>query len=259
MEQSTAKQEPSLLRRDATPDSAAAIPGALLPAARQYELAPPRRDRERILPPGAGGPHAAPYRMLRSQVTTRLDKLDANTLAMLSPLSAAGKTLTAINLAIAIAAERDRTAILVDFDLRNPSVHQRFGFEPKLGVEDCLTSSRPVHEAIVRIAGYERLLLLPARNRVENSSELLAESRTHDLIEELRRLGAKPVLIFDLPPVLQADDALLFSRHVQCGLMVVRENSTRREELTRAIELLHDLPLLGTVLNASREPRTTAY
>jgi protein-tyrosine kinase len=226
---------------------------------KEYALAPQLREEERILPPGAVGAHAAPYKMLRTQVSARLEKLKADTLAILSPLAAAGKTLTAINLAIAMAAERDRTAVLVDFDLRNPSVHRRFGFEPEAGVEDCLKSNRPVHEVMVRIAGYERLIVLPARRRVENSSELLAEDQTLRLIADLRLCCVNPVLIFDLPPVLQSDDALQFSRYVQSGLMVVHEGRTRREDLTRSIELLRQLPLVGTVLNASREPYVTAY
>ncbi len=229
------------------------------PRFKEYRLNAQLREAERILPPGAGGPHAAPYKMLRTQVITRLEKLGAHTLAILSPLAGAGKTLTAINLAIAIAAERDRTAILVDFDLRNPSVHRRFGFEPEAGVEDCLRSNRPVREVLVGVAGYERMLLLPARQRIESSSELLAEGRILQVIATLQQLYANSILIFDLPPVLQSDDALLFSRYVQSGLMVVHEGQTRREDLTRSIELLHQLPLVGTVLNASRDSHDTVY
>jgi len=223
------------------------------------EFDPVLRDRERILPAGAGGPYGTPYKMLRTQVINRLNQLNANALAVLSPTSGCGKTLTAINLAIAIAAERGRTVLLVDFDFKNPSIHRRFGFQPAVGIEECLQTFRPVHEAMVRIAGYERITVLPARERTDNSSELLAEPQTIELIDQMSRRYVNRILIFDLPPVLQADDALLLSRHIPCGLMVAREGSTRREDLTRSIELLHRLPLVGTVLNASREPTKTAY
>jgi Mrp family chromosome partitioning ATPase len=218
-----------------------------------------RLEREHILPPSAGGEHGAAYKLLRTQVLRRLDQLQANTLAVLSPTAAAGKTLTAINLAIAIAAEHGRTALLVDMDLRNPSVHRRFGIEPGLGIEDCLQSERPVQDAILRVAGYERLALLPARAAVEHSSELLTSQRAARLVAELRARYANRIILFDLPPVLQADDALAFSKTVQAGLMVVGEGRTQRKELLQGMELLRDLTIVGTVLNGSREPVRAAY
>lgn len=216
-------------------------------------------ERERILPPGAGGRHSAPYKLLRTQVLKRLDQLGANTLAIISASADDGKTLTAINLAIAIAAELGRTALLVDFDLRHPSVHRRLGFEPEAGVEECLQSGRPVRDVLVRLAGYERLALLPARESIEHSSELLASQRAALITAELRARYSNRILIFDLPPVLEADDALAFSRLVQAGLVVVAEGHTQRENVTRTVELLRDLPLVGTVLNASREPSRSYY
>jgi Mrp family chromosome partitioning ATPase len=243
-----------------SPQTFAPLPGDLRPLdLLELELAETTRERQRILPAGAAGPYGAPYKMLRTQVIKRLEQQRASTLAILSPLSGAGKTLTAINLAIALAVERDRQVLLVDLDLRNPSVARQLGFSPQVGIEDCLAAKRPLQDAMVAFGGYERLTILPARSRVENSSELLAEHRTIELLGAFRGLQPNPVVIFDMPPVLEADDALLFSRHVQAGLMVVHEGLTRREDLTRAINLLHQLDVIGTVLNGSRERLRTAY
>jgi protein-tyrosine kinase len=222
----------------------------------QFEAA--RRERERILPPGAGGPNGTAYKMLRTQVMRRLHDLGANTLAVLSADKGEGKTLTAINLAIAVAADLGHTALLVDFDLHNPSVHRRLGFEPQVGVEDCLLEQRPIYEAMVKVAGYERLTVLPARRRLEQSSEWLAGQRAAELVEELRARYYNRVLIFDLPPVLLTDDALAFSRHVQAGLFVVSERKTARDGVTRSLTLLNNLPIVGTVLNRSQD-RPGAY
>jgi protein-tyrosine kinase len=212
-----------------------------------------RRERERLLGPGAAGPNGVPYKMLRTQVMRRLAELRANTLAVMSPFSGDGKTLTAINLAIAVAASLNHTALLIDLDLRNPNVHRRLGIEPKVGIEDCLMERRPVYEAMVKLEGYERLTILPARRHVEHSSELIAGLRTGEIMTELRQRYFNRVLIFDLPPVLLADDALAFSRHVQAGLFVVAEGRTSREGVIRSISLLNRLPIVGTVLNRSRE------
>lgn len=188
-----------------------------------------------------------------------MDRLGVNTVAVLSPAAEDGKTLTALNLAIAIAAELDRTALLVDFDLRNPSIHRRLGFEPVTGVEDCLQSGRPLHEAMVRLAGYERLAILPAKSSVANSSELLLSPRGTALFNEIKSRYVNRVIVFDMPPVLRADDALAFSRLVESGLLVVGEGRTAREDLMRTMSLLRELTLVGTVLNGSREPTRPLY
>jgi Mrp family chromosome partitioning ATPase len=218
-----------------------------------------QRERERILEPGAPEPAGGPYKMLRTQVLRRLSQIGANTLAVLSAGKGEGKTLTAINLAIAVAADARHTAMLVDLDLRSPSVARRLGFEPKIGIDDCLHGRRPIYEAMVRISGYERLTVLPARARTAQSSELLAAQRTGELMEELRTRYANRILIIDLPPVLLADDALAFSRHVQAGLLVVAECRSEREGVKRSLALLEKLPIVGTVLNRSLERIDTYY
>jgi Mrp family chromosome partitioning ATPase len=218
-----------------------------------------QRELERLLEPGAKGSGGDGYKLLRTQVLRRLHDLGANTLAVLSAFNGDGKTLTAINLAIAIAADHGHTALLVDLDLRNPSIHRRLGFEPQLGIEDCLQQRRPIYEAMVKLKGYDRLTVLPARQPLEQSSELIAAQRMGELIQELRTRYLNRVLIFDLPPVLMADDALAFSHHVEAGLLVVREGSTAREGVTQSIRLLSKLPIIGTVLNSSRERGTTYY
>lgn len=222
-------------------------------------LSPQVREHNLILPPGAAGPCGAPYKLLRTQVMQRLRQIGANVLAVLSAESGAGKTLTALNLAIAMAAERDRHVLLVDFDLRRPGLARRLGLSPTVGVEDCLLDRRPVHEAMLRIEGYERLTILPARQAVEHSGELLAEQNTADVVTEMRGRYVNRVLVIDLPPVLEADDALIFARHAQAGLMVIGEGHTRREDVTRAFDLMRDLPIVGTALNGARDAGTAGY
>lgn len=246
----------SQLERRKLPESA--VPEPML-SARVVRLSPELRISERLLPANAGGVHGAPYKLLRTQVLQRLDAMATNTLAILSPAAGDGKTLTAINLSIAIAAELGRTALLVDFDLRRPSVHRRLGFMPEAGVEDCLQAGRPIQDVLVRLEGYERLAILPARASVPQSSELLSSQRAVQLLTEIRGRYANRVIIVDLPPVLQADDALAFSRLVQAGLMVVGDGRTKREDLARSMQLLTELPLIGTVLNGSNEPAQPYY
>jgi protein-tyrosine kinase len=234
-------------------ETAADISDTLNTLSRVVEVHPAVLERERILPPGAGGPNGGAYKMLRTQVLRRLDELNANSLAVIGSAAGTGKTLTALNLAIAIAADLDRTALLVDLDLRKPSVHRKLGIDCRVGIDDCLRRGQPLKDAMLRLVGYERLVILPARERCEDSSELLASQRTQECIREMRLRYKDRILIFDLPPVLQADDALAFSRHVQAALLVVGEGRTQRADVSRTIELLRSLPILGTVLNGTRE------
>ncbi len=236
-----------------------AMAGCEKARSRIVDVDPLHLERERILPPGAAGIHGTPYKMLRTQVLRRLSKLGANSLAVVGTAADTGKTLTAINLAIAIAADTERNALLVDLDLRKPRIHQRFGLEPAAGIDDYLCGERPLTDALVRLDGYPRLLVLPARQPLGNSSELLSTHRTEELIREMRGRYRDRVLVFDLPPVLEADDALAFARHVEAVLVVVAEGRTRRDDLLRTIELLHDVPIVGTVLNRAREAVHTYY
>jgi Mrp family chromosome partitioning ATPase len=220
---------------------------------RQVVLDEEKRERERILSPDAAGVRGGPYKMLRTQVLQRLKELHANTLAVLSATEGDGKTLTAINLAIAVAADFGHTSLLVDLDLRNPSVHHRLGLAPNLGIEDCVEQRRPVHEALIKLAGYKRLTVLPARVPIKHSSELVAAAHMSEIVQELRTRYANRILIFDLPPVLATDDALAFSQQIQAGLFVVAEGKTAREDIAASLALLRNLPIIGTVLNRSRD------
>ena len=97
------------------------------------------------------------------------------------------------------------------------------------------------------------LVVLPARSGLANSSEILAGPRSRELVTELRSRYPERIIIYDLPPVLTADDALAFAPLVECGLVVAAEGRTRRQDLVRAIELLSKTPLVGTVLNRATD------
>ena len=212
-----------------------------------------------VLPADASGPAGHAFKMLRTQILQRMQQQGWNTLAVLSPAPDDGKTFVAINLAIAIAGDTNHTALLVDFDLRSPSVHQRFGFQPECGVEQCLRGEVSVADALVSPQGYRKLLLLPALAAVSNSSESLASERTRKLTREIKNRYVNRVVLFDLPPVLGHDDALAFAPQVDAALVVAGEEHTRREDLLRCFEILRNIPIIGTVLNGSRTHASHAY
>ncbi len=176
---------------------------------------------------------------------------------MISPGVGDGRTLTAINLAVMLATDPRFSVLLCDLDLRSPGIARTFGFEVSLGVDDVLSGRASVAECLVHPVGYERLVLLPAREPLARSSEHLAGTKTAALVAELKGRYPDRVLIFDLPPVLVADDALAFAPHTDCALLVVSEGRTRREDVVQTMEIMHKIPVVGSLLSRSRAPQGT--
>lgn len=190
------------------------------------------------------------YRLLRTNVLQRMREKNWTTLGVTSPSIKSGKSLTAINLAISIALEVNQTVLLVDLDLRNPSVHQYFGYQPEQGLSDYIHSQCNLNEILIN-PSVERLVVLPGRESILNSSETLSAPRMVQLFSELKNRYQDRVIIFDLPPLLSSDDALVFSPYVDTFLMVIEDNKTQVNDLARAKDMLKQSNVLGTVLNKS--------
>lgn len=215
--------------------------------------------KNRLLLPGVVGSSAHSFKMLRTQVLQRMVQRGWNSLAIVSPTPGDGKTFTAANLAIAISGDTKYTSLLVDLDLRRPTVHRRFGIRCTVGIERCLRGEAALSDCLVNPLGYDRLLLLPASEPVVNSSELLSSDLASALVKEIRDRYQNRIVLFDLPPVLGADDALAFVPQIDAALVVVRDGGTRSEDLLRLFEVLKNTPIVGTVLNAVPKDRTRAY
>lgn len=200
----------------------------------------------------------AAYKMLRTQVLQRMTTRGWNALAVTSPAPEDGKTVTTINLAISLARELHHTVLLVDMDLRNPSIHRYFGIQPEMGISDYLLRSVAMNEVLIN-PGIERLVLLPGRAPVENSSEILASPAMGNLVRELKSRYPSRMVLFDLPPILSADDALSFAPYVDAFLLVLRDGKTTRAEVEHAMEILKDAPIIGTVLNGSDQKISPYY
>jgi protein-tyrosine kinase len=191
------------------------------------------------------------YRMLRTRVLQSMRSNNWNSLAVTGPETGCGKSLTAINLAISLAMEVTSTVLLVDLDLRKPSIHKFFDYEPEYGISDFLFNDVPI-DKILFTPSIDRLVVLPGRESVSNSSEMLRSPKMLALVDELKNRYPNRYVIVDLPPVLAADDALAFSPYVDSLLLVAEDGSTKTEHLEKSLEVLKDVQILGTVLNKSR-------
>ena len=205
--------------------------------------------------------HAAghAYRMLRTQVLQRARAHGLTTLGIVSAINGEGKTLTAINLALSLAAEPNQTVMLVDLDLRRPAVARTLGLAPERGLETWFGGDEPTKNVCYSLEGVERFYVLPTLKPMSGSSEVLAGLATRRLFNELKGRDPGRLLIVDLPPILLSDDGLMVAPLLDGVVLVVNERRTKREDVVRAVELLGNTRIVGTVLNRSTQAEQRAY
>ncbi len=188
------------------------------------------------------------YKMLRTRTLQMMENNGWSTLAVTSPSSNSGNSLTCVNLAISIAMELDRTVLLVDANFNNPSVNGLLDIEAEQGLGDYLLNDKPITDLLIN-PGIERMVVLPAGQPVLNSTEILRSPKMIQLVDELKTRYPSRIIIFDMPPLLSQADALSFSPYVDSVLLVIDEGHTKTEDMTYAATLLKDVNLLGTVFN----------
>jgi protein-tyrosine kinase len=204
--------------------------------------------RNRLSVPGSDENLREAYKLLRTHILHNTKREGRNTLMVTGPLPNEGKSLTTINLAIAISQKVGQTVLLVDGDLRNPSIHRYLDLPSGPGLSDYLTSGYPIAESLVHPEGLANLVVLPAGQPTTQSGELLSSPLMVDLVKELKHFYPDRYVLFDLPPLLYADP-LAFAPLVEGIILVVEAGSTPREEITRIQEMLKEFPILGWVLN----------
>jgi len=215
-------------------------------------------DSNRLLRMESGYKHAAlgAYRMLRTRLMQSMRSNGWRILGISSIGQNEGKTYTAINLAISIVAEVGQEAVLVDLDLRRPSIYSYLGIDTNEFEElnkYMEGGTQDLAEFLVT-PEIDRLGALLGATPMAHSSDLLASPRGKQLFAELLvRLPPDAVIIVDLPPLLVADDALAVAPMLDALLLVVAEGQAERSDLADAQQMLQEFNLIGTVLNKSVE------
>lgn len=202
------------------------------------------------------------YKMLRTRLLHVMRPNQWQVLAVTSALPGDGKTLTAINLAIVLAREGNQNIFLVDFDLRNPAVNGYMGLnDDKRSIDRFYTEGRNVTELMIATEQSGLFILCNSGSGIENSSELISSERTETLLSELKSVDPDGIFIFDLPPVLPADDIFAFAPQLDAALIVISEGKTTRESVVKTFDLLKetDIKVAGVLLNNASEGNIDAY
>ena len=209
---------------------------------------------------GASGQSA--YRILRTRLMKRMRANNWHTLGISAAGEGEGKTLTAINLAVSISAEISQEAVLIDLDLRKPSIHTRLGIEADsfVDLKDYLEGHTDDVTDLLVTPGIDQLGCILNSTPINRSSDLLASPRGRKLFKDLgAKLQPNTIIIVDLPPLLSTDDALVVASMVDSMLFVVAEGQTKRHDLVEAQQLLQEFNVIGTLLNKSVEQDPRKY
>src|SRR5271166_5070302 len=192
---------------------------------------------------------AESYRALRTSLLLSNLGAPPKVIMVTSALPQEGKTTTSINCAVVLAQKVIRV-LLIDADLRRPSIHKTLGMGPRSGLSNVLTGSATLEQAITRSPILPNLSILPAGTPPPNPAELLASTNMRDVLEQLR--GQYDHIVVDTPPTLSVTDAVVLSPRADAIVLVIRSGQTTKNALRRSRDILTQVnaKVVGVLLNA---------
>jgi exopolysaccharide transport family protein len=192
---------------------------------------------------------AESYRALRTSLLLSNIGAPPKVIMITSALPQEGKTTTSINCAVVLAQKGVRV-LLIDADLRRPSIHKTLGMGPRSGLSNVLTGSATLQQTITRSPVLPNLSVLPAGTPPPNPAELLASTNMRDVLEELR--GQYDHIVVDTPPTLSVTDAVVLSPRADAIVLVIRSGQTTKQALRRSRDILLQVnaKVSGVLLNA---------
>jgi receptor protein-tyrosine kinase len=183
----------------------------------------------------------------------------ANLIMVTSALPGEGKTFTAINLAMSIAMEMDRTVLLVDADVPHAALLSTLGIPTAPGLMDVLTDPRRTVGDVLLRTNVPKLSVLPAGSADARATELLASQGMAELVDELANRYPDRVIVFDAPPLLATTESRVLATHMGQIVFVVQANSTTYGAVGQAMATLQKCPVVMTMLNMSSHSEAGAY
>ena len=200
---------------------------------------------------------AEQYRKLRTRILQFPD-FAPRTILITSATSEEGKSLTAANLAITISQGVDEHVLLIDSDLRRPTIPGLFGLNPQCGLADYLTGDTDLSKILIE-TGIPKLKLLPAGSFSERPSELIASNKMKSLVNELKTRYEDRYIIIDSSPVMVTDEPDILADQVDGIILVIRAGSTPREAIEKTLDSLSGKNIIGVVFNANEITLKRAY
>jgi receptor protein-tyrosine kinase len=182
-----------------------------------------------------------------------------NMIMVTSALAGEGKTFSAVNLAMSIAAELDNTVLLVDADVANPTLPEVLRFSSPKGLMNVLTDPAIRLPDVLLRTNVPKLSILPAGAPHRRATELLASEAMERLIAEVANRYADRIVIFDAPPLLPTTESRVLATHMGQIVVVVEADRTTHSALKQALATIESCPIVMTVLNKATRSDVGSY
>ncbi len=200
-----------------------------------------------------GGREATSFDLLRTRTLQQMQSNGWKRLAITSPSAGCGKSTVSLNLALSMTRQAEKSVVLIEMDMRRPSIAKTLGLTQRHSVADVLSGKGKVADNAVRFG--DNLALLTMHGQTRNPSDILHGDSVARVLSDIEATFAPSVMIFDLPPLLVNDDTLAFLKHVDAAMLVAAAGSTTISEIdTCERELAAHTGVMGVVLNKCRYP-----
>jgi protein-tyrosine kinase len=218
-------------------------------------------ESNRIIAHDETDPRARSFDMLRTQVLQAMDQKNWKILGVTSPTPGCGKTVTAVNLALSISRQPDRSVLLVDLDLQKPRhISTCMGLNCASGVFGVLEGRANLSKTIVPTrAGNCQVLVLPSEKSTSDSSAWMVSREMTAMLQEIKRDYRSHIVVVDLPPMLASDDVIALMPQLDCVLLVAAVGRSTVSEIEECNRHLQAAEVVRIVLNKVPELNAQYY
>ena len=216
----------------------------------QHDVAPRRLLRNRVMT-YASNAAATPFDVMRTNLLHEMRSNNWRRVAITSPGSKCGKTTISLNLAFSLARQRDIRVMVIELDMRRPAIARILGMRHNTNFASVLAVQTKVDDSIQRIG--DNLAFAVPQSTTQSPAELLQSVHAAHVIDAIEQRYQPDIMIFDMPPMLVADDTIAFTDQIDCMLLVGAAETTTMDEVHRCKQDLEARTnLLGVILNKCR-------
>jgi protein-tyrosine kinase len=218
----------------------------------------PKQMFDRLLVSQQAQQMATPFDILRTKTQLLMRKNGWSRLAITSPTAACGKTTIACNIALGFSRQTDLRVILLEMDLRRPSLARMLGMQPHEDITDVMAGKTDFARQAIRIS--DNVAVSMAHKPSPDPTSIFLRQQTRDALAEMERVYQPDIVLFDLPPLLSGDDTRAFLKEVDCAMIVARAGSSSVSQIDVCErEVSEQTNVLGVVLNHCRYGSDDAY
>jgi protein-tyrosine kinase len=239
----------------ASPPSAAVSGSAWMP--KRVQLDSTHLEQHRLVSFETKDPSHIAFNFLRTKVYRTLKDKGWTSIAVTSPTSGCGKTMVAINLAFSLARQVECKTVLVDLDLKRPTVGRSLGVTVDTSIGQYLEGGADLEQCFAQVT--DNLIVGCNNQPTKHSSELMLHGKLREMLLKVRESIRPKVILFDLPPMLSGDEAIAVLPQVDCSILVIGSGLTTPKEFYECELQLGVTNFLGVVLNKCRTASNEHY